>query len=173
MSIRVVEPETIFSMEGNDRSLNGAERPIVRPAREMIIGPGDLPTRWAELPSRASEQPRLGQRDYAAAKYVLMDDRKEKGQISFETIVYKDHKMAVDVLVGMVSKMATLKLSRLDLGDAGVMIEAEGKVGRKMKAVAFIERNVYGLIMLSADSASNISDPWLISMARIMASRMR
>jgi hypothetical protein len=52
------------------------------------------------------------------------------------------------------------------------MMEAAGKAGRRMKALAFVERNVYGLIMLSCDSDCNVSDSWLIGMGRIMVSRM-
>jgi hypothetical protein len=77
------------------------------------------------------------------------------------------------VLTSTLSKMGFLRLSKVDVGDAGAMIEVEGKVGRRMKAIAFVERNVFGLVLLSCTPDCVASDSWLISMARLMASRMR
>jgi hypothetical protein len=173
MSIKVVEPEVSFELEGTRTEIRGGERAIARPASEMNIVPNDLPTRWAEVPVKAAEQLRHEQGSYAVSKFALMDGRKVKGQLSFETVVYRDQKTAVDVLVKTLSKMTCLKMTRVGLGDAGAMMEAVGKAGRSMKAVVFVERNVYGLIMLSCDEECKVSDSWLISMGRIMVSRMR
>jgi len=145
----------------------------VRPASEMIIVPNDLPTRWAEVPVQATEKLRIEQGNYAVSRFALMDGKKEKGQLSFETVVYPNQRAAVDVLVKTLSKMTCLKLTKVGLGDAGAMMEAVGKAGRDMKAIAFVERNVYGLIMMSCDADCSVSDSWLISMGRVMVSRMR
>lgn len=173
MSIKVVEPEVSFELEGTRAGLNGGERPIVRPAIEMNIAPKDMPTRWAEVAVKQPEQLRAEKGGYAVSRFVMMDGRKDLGQLSFETVVYRDRKTAVEVLVKTLSKMSCLKLSKVDLGDAGAMMEAVGKAGRKMKAIAFVERNVYGLIMMSCDAECKVSDSWLISMGRLMVSRMR
>ena len=172
MSIRAVETELPFDVQGSKAEPRGGERAIVRPAGEMTIVPSDLPTRWAEVPVKASEKLHHDSENYAVSRFALMDGRKEKGLLSFETIVYRNHKAASDVLVKMLSRMSCLKLTRVALGDAGAMMEAAGKAGRRMKALAFVERNVYGLIMLSCDSDCNVSDSWLIGMGRIMVSRM-
>jgi hypothetical protein len=173
MSIKVVEPEVSFQIAEARTNLRGGERVIARPAREMIILPNDLPTRWAEVPVNAAEQLRPEQGSYAVSRFVLMDGRKERGVLSFEAVVYPDQRTAVDVLVKTLSKMTCLKLTRVSLGDAGAMMEAVGKAGRSVKAMAFVERNVYGLIMMSCEAECNVSDSWLISMGRIMVSRMR
>lgn len=135
----------------------------------MRVSKADMPPLWEELPVRISSQPRFGQRDYAASRFAMSGD---KATISFETIVYNDQKTATAVLVTTLSKIGFLKLTKLDVGDSGAMIEVEGRPGRKMKAVAFVERNVFGLIMLSCRPECTASDSWLISMARLMASRM-
>jgi hypothetical protein len=172
MSIKVVEPEVSFQTEGTRVGPRAGEHVITRPASEMNIVPGDLPTRWAEVPVKLSEQLRLEKGDYAVSRFTLMDGHKDRGQLSFETVVYPNRKAAVDVLVKTLSKMTCLKLTRVDLGEAGAMMEAVGKAGRRMKAIAFVERNVYGLIMLSCDEECSISDSWLIGMGRTMVSRM-
>lgn len=173
MSIKVVEPEVSYELEGTRGNLNGGERTIARPASEMNIVSQDLPTRWAEVPVKQPERLHGDKDSYAVSRFAMMDGRKDLGQLSFETVVYRDRKTAVDVLVKTLSKMSCLKLSRVDLGDAGAMMEAVGKAGRKMKAVAFVERNVYGLIMLSCDAECKVPDSWLIGMGRLMVSRMR
>ncbi len=173
MSIKVVEPEVSFELEEARAGLNDFERPIIRPASEMNIVPRDLPSRWVEVPVKMPERLGANNERYAVSRFVMKDGEKDLGQLSFETVVYRDRKTAVDVLVKTLSKMSCLKLSRVDLGEAGAMMEAVGKAGRKMKAIAFVERNVYGLIMLSCDSACKVSDSWLISMGRLMVSRMR
>ncbi|MDW5563999.1 MAG: hypothetical protein SA339_12325 [Methanomassiliicoccus sp.] len=172
MSIRVVEPEVSFDMEGARVELQGYERAIDRPASEMIIVPNDLPTRWTEVPIKPSERLREEKVDYAVSRFALMDGRKESGKLSFEAMVYRNQRAAVEVLVKMLGKMTSLQLTRVDLGTAGAMMEVVGKAGRKMKAVAFVERNVFGLIMLSCDTESGVSDAWLLSMGRLMISRM-
>jgi hypothetical protein len=139
----------------------------------MCIFLEDLPARWVERPMQVPSRPHTGQQDYAASKFALLDGGRPKGLVSFETVVYKDQRTATDVLVGTLSRISFLKLSKLDLGDAGVMIELAGKPGQVMRAIAFIERNVYGLIMLSCEPDRLVSDTWLIGMARTMAGRMR
>jgi hypothetical protein len=118
------------------------------------------------------DQPKFGQRDYAAAKFLMRDNEVEKAALTFETVVYNDQRTAAAVLMGTLSKMGFLQLSKVDVGDAGAMIEVQGRAGRTMKAIAFVERNVFGLVMLSCVPDSSASDSWLISMARLMASRM-
>ncbi len=172
MSIRVDELEMSFSVEGTTFSLLGGERAITMPAREMSISRADLPQRWEERPVKIMEQPKFGQRDYAAAKFLMRDQSGEKAALSFETVVYNDQRTAAAVLISTLSKMGFLKLSKVDVGDAGAMIEVEGKVGRRMKAIAFVERNVFGLVLLSCTPDCVASDSWLISMTRLMASRM-
>lgn len=172
MSIKVVEPEVSFQTEGTRIGPRAGEQVIARPASEMNIVHADLPTRWAEVPVKLSEQLRLDKGNYAVSRFTLTDDRRDDGQLSFETVVYPDRKTAVEVLVKTLSKMSCLKLSRVDLGEAGAMMEAVGKAGRIMKAIAFVERNVYGLIMLSCDESCNVSNTWLIGMGRLMVSRM-
>jgi hypothetical protein len=173
MSIRADDLETRFSLDGTTFSLLGGERAITRPAREMSISRVDLPPKWEELRVKASDQPRFGQRDYAAAKFLIRDEGAEKAVLSFETVVYKDQRAAASVLMGTLDKMGFLRLSKVDVGDAGAMIEVEGRPGRKMKAIAFVERNVFGLVLLSCTPDCSASDSWLISMARLMVSRMR
>jgi hypothetical protein len=173
LSIRVDEEEMSFSFDGTTFSLLGGERAITTPAREMSMLRTDLPPRWEERPVNIVDQPKFGQRDYATARFLMRDQTGEKAALSFETVVYNDQKTAARMLMSMLSKMGFLKLSKVEIGDAGVMIEAEGKVGRKMKAIAFVERNVFGLVMLSCTTDAAASDSWLISMARLMASRMR
>lgn len=173
MSIRVGESEVSFSLEGTTFSVIGGERAITTPAREMSITAGDMPARWTESKVRVMDQPKFGQRDYAATRFHQGEGSAEKANISFETVVYSDHQTAAGVLMGTLGKMSFLKLSKVDLGDAGAMVEVVGHPSRRLRAIAFVERNVVGLIMLSSKRDSSISDSWLISMARVMASRMK
>jgi len=172
MSTKAVGPEVTYQLEGSRGGTGVGEQLIVRPASEMNIVPADLPTRWAEMPINASEQLRLEKGNYAVSRFALMDGPRGRGQLSFETVVYPSRKTAVDVLVKTLSKVTCLRLTRVDLGEAGAMMEAVGKAGRKMRALAFVERNVYGLIMLSCDQECKVPDSWLISMGRVMVSRM-
>jgi len=173
VSIRVEELETRFSLDGATFSLLGGERAIVTPAREMILSKGDLPPAWEERPVRPTDQPRFGQRDYAASRFVMSGGDGERAAVIFEAVVYRDQSTAAAVLAGTLGKIGFLRLSKIDLGDVGAMIEVPGKAGRRMRAIAFVERNVFGLVMLSCRSDCSASDSWLISMARLMASRMR
>jgi hypothetical protein len=172
MSIRADELETRFSLDGTTFSLLGGERAITTAARDMSVTRADLPSRWEERPVKVMDQPKFGQRDYAAAKFLMRDDEVEKAALTFETVVYSDQRTAAAVLMGTLSKMGFLQLSKVDVGDAGAMIEIQGRAGRTMKAIAFVERNVFGLVMLSCMPDCSASDSWLISMARLMASRM-
>lgn len=169
MDIRVDTLQTKFSLDGTTFSVMGGERIITTPARLMRVSKADMPPIWEELPVKPTSQPRFGQRDYAASRFA-MDG--EKATVSFETVVYNDQKAATSVLMGMLSKIGFLKLTKVEVGDIGAMIEVEGRPGRRMKAIAFVERNVFGLIMLSCNPNCVASDSWLISMARLMASRM-
>lgn len=172
MSIKVVEPEVSYRPEGTREGLRAGEHVISRPASEMNIAPSDLPTKWAEVPVKLEEQLRLEKGNYAVSRFALMDGRRDRGQLSFETMVYPDRNTATQVLVKTLGKMSSLKLSRVELGEAGAMMEAVGKAGRVLKAIAFVERNVYGLIMLSCDEECKVSGTWLIGLGRLMVSRM-
>ena len=173
MSIRAEELEMSFSLDGTTFSVLGGERAITTPARDMNMKMSDMPPKWAEKQAKLLDQPKFGQRDYFVTKFSLMDGSKERANISFETIVYKDQKTAMALLIGTLSHMTFLRLTKVEVGDVGAMIEVRGRADRRLKAVAFVERNVFGLIMLSAATDYTVSDSWLISMARLMVSRMR
>lgn len=170
MSARVVEPQVHCVVEADCGELD-AGQVIVRSAREMNITACDLPARWTERTAQESE-PRLGQVDHSMSRFQLLEGKRSKGQISFETMIFKDRRIAVDVLVGTLSRLPFHKMSRIDLGDAGAMIELIGRPGRTMRAIAFVKSNVCGLIMLTCEHDSGVTDLWLVGMARLMASRM-
>jgi hypothetical protein len=172
MSARVVEPQVSYGVRPGSPKEDRGDL-IETPAREMSIGLDDLPARWVERPLQEPSRPRIGQLDYAGSKFALREGDRYKGLVSFETVVYEDRRTATDVLVGTLSRIPFLKMSKLDLGDAGAMVEMAGKPGQVMKAIAFVERNVYALILLSCEPDNSVTDIWLIRMARIMAARMR
>lgn len=172
MSARVVEPQVSYEMRP-DGPKEGREDLIETPAREMSIGLDDLPARWVERPMQEQSRPRIGQQDYAGSKFALLEGDRPKGMILFETVVYQDRRTAADVLVGTLSRIPFLKMSKLDLGETGAMVELAGRPGQVMRAVAFVERNVYALIMLSCEPDTMVTNTWLIGMARVMAARIR
>lgn len=163
----------VFSLEGETFTSIGGERPIRTPARDMCVGPEDLPPRWRERKVSVMEQPKFGQRDYVARRFAVVEGGVEKANVSFEVVVYKDHRTAGSVFAGTVEKMGFLHLSKLDLGDMGAMIEVPGQPSRDLRALVFTERNVLGLIMLSSAKDYKVSNSWLISMGRLMASRAK
>jgi hypothetical protein len=170
MSARVVEPQ-VHCVEEADCGELDARPVIVRSARDMNVSACDLPARWTERVGQENE-PRLGQADHSISRFQLLEGKRPKGQISFETMVFKDRRTAAEVLVGTLSRLPFHKMSRIDLGDAGAMIELIGKPGRTMRTIAFVKNNVCGLIMLTCEHDSGVTDLWLVSMARLMASRM-
>lgn len=173
MTTRAGESQMVFSLEGETFSSVGGERAIRTPALDMCIRAKDMPARWKERRTSVMDQPRFGQRDYASSRFYIEEGGVEKAAINFETVVYKDHRSAASVFAGTLSKMGFLRLSKLDLGDMGAMIEVPGQPSRHLRAVLFTERNVMGLIMLSCATDQHISDSWLISMGRLMVSRAR
>lgn len=172
MSIRAGDSET-FLVEGNSFSTMDGERVITTPAKLMCIRTEDIPTRWVEKRVSVMNQPRFGQRDYASARFCIEEGGLEKAIVSFETVVYKDAPTASGVFVGTLKSLGFLNLSKLQVGDMGAMVEVPGQPSRRLRAVLFAERNVFGLILLSHAKDSVVSDSWLISMARLMVSRMR
>lgn len=173
MSARDGDTQMVFSMDGQTFASVGYERPIRTPARELCVGPEDLPPRWRERRVSVMEQPKFGQRDYIARRFAVVEGGVEKANLSFEVVVYKDHHTASSVFAGTLSKMGFLHLTKLDLGDMGAMIEVPGQPSRDLRALLFTERNVMGLIMLSTAKDYHVSNSWLISMGRLMVSRAR
>jgi hypothetical protein len=173
VSTRGLESEFVFSLGGRTFSSIGGEREIHTPAREMCICGADLSPKWREKAISVMVQPKFGQRDYAVAKFVVEEQSQEKALLSFETVVYKDHDTAAGVFAGTLKHMGFLKLSKLDLGDMGAMIEVQGSPNKTLKAILFTERNVMGIIMLSSARDYNVPDAWLVSMARLMAGRTK
>jgi len=153
-------------------SLDG-ERCITAPAAAMCVTVDDMPSRWIERTQNVTDQPRLGQRDYACARFAVEEDGRERALVSFEAVVYKDAATAAGVFIGTLKSLGFMDLSKLDVGSMGAMLRVAGRPGKEMRAVAFAERNVFGLIMLSRSPDCPVSDSWLASMARLMASRMR
>jgi len=164
--------DVVLSVDGETFSSIGGERPIRTPARQMCVGPTDMPLRWSERKVSVLEQPKFGQRDYAVSRFAITDDNgKESALASFEVVVYSDHQTAARVFVSTLKKMGFLRLTKLDLADMAAIIEVPGHPTRKLRALIFTERNVMGLIMLSTVSERYASDAWMISMGRLMASR--
>lgn len=163
--------EVAFSLDGKSFSSMDGERPIRTPALDMCIGSEDLSPRWSEMKVSVLEQPKFGQRDYAVRRFAMIEDGREKATVSFEVVVYNDQQTATRVLAGTLGKMGFLRLTRLDVGDMGAVVEVAGHPSRRLRALMFVERNVMGLIMLSTTMDRQASDSWLISMGRLMASR--
>lgn len=173
MSIRADESETLFSLEGDSFSAMDGERPVTTPARQMCIRAEDIPSKWSEKRISVMNQPKFGQRDYASVRFCIEDEGVEKATVSFETVVYKDAPTAAGVLVGTLKSLGFLNISKLEVGAMGAMVDVPGQPSRSLRALAFVERNVFGLILLSHSKDCPVSDSWLISMARLMVSRMR
>jgi hypothetical protein len=171
VSIDRGDGSTVSSFERGFFARVEHDQPIRTPARDMCVGP-DPNSSWREIKVSVLDQPKLGQRDYAARRFTLSENGKEKASASFEVVVYNDHETAARVFAGTLERMSFLRLARLDLGDMAAFIEAPGHPSRKMRALIFAKRNVMGMIMLSTSLDQNIPDHWIIDKGRIMASRM-
>ena len=165
--------ETILSLSRRTFPGMDGEQPIRTPARDICVTAEDMPLLWREEKVSVMEQPRFGQRDYATSRFSIVEDGVERAVISFEVVIYSDRHTAANVFSGTLGKMRFLHLARLELGDMGAMIEVPGHPSRRLCALLFTERNVMSLIMLSVSRDHEISDRWLISMGRLMASRIR
>ncbi len=160
-----------MTMEGELSSKEPTNGPIRTPASRMSIFSEDMPLVWEHERSKVMGQPNFGQRDYAASNFKLVNAGQQKATISFETVVYKDAANAMSMFGTMVSKLGPLSLSKLDVGDIGVMIQTNDRPSKRFKAISFVQNNVIGIIMASSSDDRQIPDVWLVKLARLMSSR--
>ncbi len=149
------------------------ERPVDTPANQMIIDRYEMPPKWEGKQDPQTEGPRYGHWDYASRRFCVNVEGKEKAEISFELIMFRNTASARNLLESTIRSMSFLPITKLDLGWVGVMIESPGKAGKTCKALMFAERNVVCLILASHSLDYMVSNHWLMSMARLQHSRIK
>ena len=174
MSVRTDEA-ALFETESGRSIFSGGgfERPVTTPASQMIIDSDDMPPKWGTKVKPENNGPKYGHWDYASRNFCAEVEGKEKAEIAFELIMFRDTAAARNLLESTIRSMTFLPMTRLDIGWVGVMVDSPGRATKTCKALMFVERNVVCLMLVSHDPDYAVSNHWLISMARLQNSRIR